>query len=187
MHFSRTIASKRHFGLGRKCHDPFWIQLCEDVDSFDIFRLMARNDDEIEALYYESSAGNSKITPLVQCLAAQLMDTVHFRIVLQNLNAIILSKDDYSNSKALEDGAFLLAQRFWTWQDLLEANVRERIPLVRQKLDNLADKLRVKLKESDGVECMDTLEAVTQLGVLLIDEMEFTIDYCVDQLQKHDD
>ena len=146
MQVSKAFARKPDYGLGRKCNDPMWIQLSEDVDSFDIFRLVARNDDEIKTLYHGIQ---NKITPLVQCLATHLLEAVHYRMVLQNLHVLLTKGDDEldSENEFLEESVMLLAESLWTWQDLLASNIRERIPRTQQRLGNLALLLKAFLKQ----------------------------------------
>ena len=151
MQVSKTIALKPDYGLGRKCNDPMWIQLSEDVDSFDVFRLVARNDDEIKALYHGIAR---KITPLVQCLATHLLEAVHYRIILRNLHAVLTKGDEGSCSEAqvLEESVMLLEQSLWTWQDLLANDIRDRLPLLQKRLDNLSRLLKMYFEEKGGVE-----------------------------------
>jgi hypothetical protein len=172
MQVSKAFARKPDYGLGRKCNDPMWIQLSEDADSFDVFRLVARNDDEIKTLYHGISG---KITPLVQCLATHLLKAVHYRIVIRNLRAVLTKGGDKhtSETQVLEESMMLLEQSLWTWQDLLASNIRERIPRVQEKLDNLTHLLQMTLDEKGGVECIGAREVVTLLNTLLVDELGF--------------
>lgn len=142
---SKTLTSERHYGLGRKRDDPMWIQLSDDVKSYDVFRLVARNDDEIKSLY----GIIRKITPLVQCVATQLLDAVHYRIVLQNLHDIVTYSHQYSEGQVIEVGALLLAESLWTWKDLFAHNVRERIRLVQKRMNHIALQLQGHLMKKE--------------------------------------
>jgi hypothetical protein len=141
---ANTVAKQRGYGLGRKNKDPVWIQMCDDVDSFDILRMIARNkEDEIKALY-----GNASITPLVQCIAAQLLDHVHFRIIVQRWHAF-LTHYFRNQVEKVEEGALMISQgSFWSWEDLLRDNVRLRIPAAREKLNELGRQLQLRLDEA---------------------------------------
>jgi hypothetical protein len=183
MQVSKVFARKPDYGLGRKCNDPMWIQLSEDVDSFDIFRLVARNDDEIKTLYHGIQ---NKITPLVQCLATHLLEAVHYRMVLQNLHVLLTKGDDEldSENEFLEESVMLFAESLWTWQDLLASNIRERIPRTQQRVGNLALLLKAFLKQKGLIENLSAIEVIKLLNTFLMDRMGFTLDLANSALES---
>jgi hypothetical protein len=140
--------------------------MCDDVDSFDILRLIVRNDDEMKELY-----SSHNISTLDQCVASQLLDAVHFRIVLQQFYEVI-SRNLPSDEELLEEGILLISQSLWTWNDLSFNDIGTWVAQTRALLDKIASLVQVKVAE----EQMKAVDTVWLLKTILFEECGFVLD-----------
>ena len=103
--------------------------MSENVESIDILRAVAKNDDMVETLYKTNGS------LLSRCLAAQLVDIVHFRNALDKLEKLIIVMDG-ENSNAtdvLDEGALIIADNLWTWEEVLSGAPQNRFLLFERQ------------------------------------------------------
>jgi regulator of sirC expression with transglutaminase-like and TPR domain len=142
------------------------------VDSFDVLRLIAKNDPSIKALY------NTNVSTLNRCVATELMDRVHFQHVLHRLrdSDLIIHYKHQNTIELLEEGSLLFSESMKTWQDLLSVDLPyncTRTSDTRDMLNDIARTLQCRLDIHGTMKSTGTLDAVCALNEVMFQEMGF--------------
>jgi hypothetical protein len=167
LRLSAAVAQEPDYALGREYENPLWIETRNDAfeyKCFDLLRCVAKNDAEIQTLY------RTQITAVARCVAAQLMDEVHFLRLLfswQNFVSVIDGQDNDSGMWVVEKGALMVARSMWTCKELLSKAPRDRTRDIRATLNDLGDQLHRHINDRGGVRNVSILEAINLLKVLL--------------------
>lgn len=169
---AQEVRHEQDFAVGTRYQGAAWKALLRETESFNLFRLLAKNEPEIKTLY------NFDTSPLMQCLARYLMDFVHFTNILKSFDLLLTTHDatdDPYDLVFLEQGALLITQSIWTYQGLLIIAIEAHLSVLQEKLDDLGRRLRLRMVEQsvvgDSVE--STIQAISLVEQLLNDEVVY--------------
>jgi regulator of sirC expression with transglutaminase-like and TPR domain len=173
---SQEIGQKEDYGLGREFTNQMWEDIYCNGDSFNVLRAVAKDDPTIKALY------DMKVSPILKCVAAELMERSHFQGTLPRLSYLSehLNGGNDNKIELLEEVSLLFSETMWTWQELLARDPDSRIRDTREMLDGIVKALSSRFDTQGTMEGSNPLEAVRALNKIMIEEMGFagnTEDY----------